>query len=532
MFLLTKAFKLRDKVNNDGHEKPFLEHLEDLRVMITRILITLMVSTLLCYFFKDTLMDVLRRPIEAVWEQNQQSKLPEKITPDTWELAKITSQHAASLSPDDRAAYFAQFDSPELAFYSQCAAYYRAARSIDGYDKQIQFINSLPDIEPKEKELTLSLLEDKDNLVNPDIGARDRAVHMRSLKPTETFMLSLKLAFFAGIIISFPFILIFILQFVLPGLKEQEKKALWPAMAIGFGLFLAGVFFCYFIVLPKALEFFYVYSGSMGVENEWRIGEYITFATQFTLIFGLAFELPVVVMTLVKLGILDYEVMSRTRSYAIVSIFIIAAIITPTGDALTLCMLAAPMTLLYEACIWFAYFTRKKELEEEAAERATHAPRIATAPGSLAALEAEENHLAEEVDEEYDYADDHPEDEDEGEEFDNGVIAGEAPPSALDTLRAPYDPHATSAIDHDLEEKHDGQCSEGYFDDDHFIEDHFDHEHFEEEESLDQGAAAEDLHLAEAVAKLEELRAKIKELEENALTEKNSDEKNDSDEHP
>lgn len=454
MFLLTKAFKLRDQVNDDGHEKPFLEHLEDLRVMVTRIVVTLLVSTLLCYFLKDKLMDVLRKPIETVWEQNQQDKLPDEITPDLWEQAKRASHYSSGLSEEAKILYFEQFENPRIDFYSECAGYYRAAKSIDNEELRLHFIDSLPNTTKAVRDQTKQLLEKSPSV---QIDAKNNVVYMRSLKPTETFMLSLKLAFFAGIIVSFPFILVFILQFVLPGLKENEKKALWPAMAVGFGLFLSGVFFCYFLVLPKALEFFYLYSGSMGVENEWRIGEYITFATQFTLIFGLAFELPVVVMTLVKLGLLDYEVMSRTRSYAIVSIFIIAAIITPTGDALTLCMLAAPMCLLYEACIWFAFFTRKKELDEEAAERERLAPRIAAAPGSLAAMEALEEHIDEDIEEELD---EHGHNADEGEELDDGVLEEEdSKPLSwadshanLDALRATYDPDAS------YEDEFDGEA--------------------------------------------------------------------------
>jgi len=186
------------------------------------------------------------------------------------------------------------------------------------------------------------------------VNAKGDVVYMRSLRPTETFMLAIKLSVFAGIIISFPLLLYFILQFVLPGLKEHERKALWPSLIVGFGLFLLGVFFCYFVVLPKALDFFYTYSGGLDVENEWRIGDYITFTTQFTLIFGLAFELPVVVMTLVKIGLLSYQTMNNTRAYAVLTIFVVGAVITPTGDALTLSLLAAPMCLLYEMCIWLA----------------------------------------------------------------------------------------------------------------------------------------------------------------------------------
>ena len=138
---------------------------------------------------------------------------------------------------------------------------------------------------------------------------------MQALKPTEGFMLSIKLAFFAGIVISFPFLLYFILQFVLPGMHDAERKALWPAMAIGFGLFLSGVFFSYYIVLPEVLEFFHEYSSDMMIENEWRIGYYISFATQFTLIFGLTFELPVLVMPLFKQSPKQYHRPGKPSSH-------------------------------------------------------------------------------------------------------------------------------------------------------------------------------------------------------------------------
>jgi sec-independent protein translocase protein TatC len=143
-------------------------------------------------------------------------------------------------------------------------------------------------------------------------------------------------------------------------------------MLIGFGLFLGGVLFAYYAVLPRALLFFSEWGGSLGVSNDWRIGEYISFATQFTLLFGLSFELPVVVMVCVKLGLLSYEMMSKTRSYAILAIFVAAAVITPTPDAFTLLLMALPMLLLYEICIWLAWLDRRKNRlaeEQEARER-------------------------------------------------------------------------------------------------------------------------------------------------------------------
>jgi len=151
---------------------------------------------------------------------------------------------------------------------------------------------------------------------------------------------------------------------------------LWPAMLIGFGLFLAGVCFAYFVVLPRALVFFATWDESLGVASDWRIGWYISFATQFTLLFGLSFELPVVVMVFVKLGLLTFEMMSRTRSYAVLAIVVVAAMITPTSDIFTLSLMAVPMYVLYETCIWLAYFDEKKKRTQEAAEDKAHLARL------------------------------------------------------------------------------------------------------------------------------------------------------------
>ena len=389
MFLLKNLFNFRGKSHGDNGEKPFMAHLEDLRDMLVRIVLTLVLSTVLCYIFRAELMDLLRRPIEKVWVTSQEAKLPEGISTTKWELAKKAARDTSPLSPTQRKHFFAQFDDEELQHYAECATYYRTALVLKDKDKQKNFIKTLPEIDDKTRSTIIELL---DKNPNAKVDARNNVVYMRSLRPAETFMLSFKLAFFAGVIVSFPLLMFFILQFVLPGLKEKERKALWPALTIGFGLFLLGVVFCYYFVLPKTLDFFYSYSQSLGVENEWRIGDYISFVTQFTLIFGLAFELPVVVMTLVKIGLLSYETMRNTRGYAVLTIVIVAAVITPTGDALTLGMLAIPMIILYEICIWLAYFSRKKEIAEEEAELETiRAPRIATVPGIVDTNDDEED---------------------------------------------------------------------------------------------------------------------------------------------
>ncbi len=402
MFFLKKMFQLRDKVNPEA-EKPFLDHLEDLRVMITRITLTLLITTIFCFLYKDKLMEVIRKPIDEVWVTQQEALLPEELdlNLEKWEkalaLATVAPQ-LGQLDPKIEEDWWSTIDDPEQRSLTEATVLYRAAKELPE-DRRKPFLEAIPDEQEKIRTTSLLLLE-----TNPtsDLNGKGNLRLMSSFKPTETFMLTMKLAFFAGIVLAFPFILYFLLQFILPGLKPEERKALWPALAVGFGLFLSGVLFAYFFVLPNVLTFFYEWGKEIGVSNDWRIGYYISFATTFVLIFGLAFELPVVVMTMVKLGILAHSTMRETRSYAILAIFVIAALITPTPDVMTLSLLAVPMCILYEICIWLSYFHEKKVRREEEEEEKERMARLLSKP-----KEAEVTEEGEEEDVSDHHDDDH-----------------------------------------------------------------------------------------------------------------------------
>ena len=193
--------------------------------------------------------------------------------------------------------------------------------------------------------------------VDPKIGA------LRALGVTDSFTISFRLSFYAGIVISFPILLYFIAEFVLPALTAMEKRYLFPAIIVSFGLFLTGVLACYYWLLPKTILFFFKDTQSLGWTPAWTVQEYYSFVTRFTIGFGLAFELPVVVLALVRFGLVTYSFMARTRPYAVVLIFLMATIITPTPDVLTMIAMAMPMCLLYESCIWIAWFMQRKALK-------------------------------------------------------------------------------------------------------------------------------------------------------------------------
>jgi sec-independent protein translocase protein TatC len=195
---------------------------------------------------------------------------------------------------------------------------------------------------------------------------QDPETFLRTLQVVGGFNLAMQLALYAGIVLACPLLLYFLAQFILPGLTAREKRLLAPAFSAGIGLFLAGAALAYFVVIPAGLRFFIEYNKYLGIRSEWTIDNYVAFVSHMTLAFGLCFELPLVVLVLAKLGIVSHKFLREKRSYVIVLIFIGAAVITPTTDMLNQTLLALPMCLLYEACIWIAWWMERARAQREA----------------------------------------------------------------------------------------------------------------------------------------------------------------------
>jgi len=194
----------------------------------------------------------------------------------------------------------------------------------------------------------------------------ERAANLQSLGVADSMTISIQLSFYSGLVMAFPLLLLFLAQFVLPALNERERRMLYPAAGVGFGLFLGGISFAYFVVLPQALDFFFRDAQWMNWNPTWTVREYYSFTTQFIIAFGLAFELPLVILLLVKLGVVDVATLKKTRSFALVVIFIFAAIITPTQDIITLLLMGGPMYLLYEICIIVAGWMERAKNRKKA----------------------------------------------------------------------------------------------------------------------------------------------------------------------
>lgn len=325
--ILNKVFKAREKVamnlSAEDEEKPFLDHLEDLRTMLVRMAVTLLVSAFVAFGFYKHLFNILLYPMVL-------------------------------------AGFAVDID---------------AARKL---------------------------------LINIDIAG--------------PFMMAVNVSLIAAVIASFPLLLIFLLQFILPGLKTNEKKLLFPAIAIGTGLFLGGCSFAYWQVLPRALIFFSEFSASVGATQQWTLDNYVTFTTRFILVFGIAFELPVIVMALVKLDILNFKIMKATWRYALIAIMIFAAVITPTPDILTLLLMSGPLYVLYGICVILAYFMEKKDKEAY--------------PEYYAELAKDEKELEESVKDDWDNESYNPwfseDDKDQEDEYQKPRVIPSAPPPEIE----------------------------------------------------------------------------------------------------
>ncbi|MBS4029288.1 MAG: twin-arginine translocase subunit TatC [Ignavibacteriales bacterium] len=164
----------------------------------------------------------------------------------------------------------------------------------------------------------------------------------------------------ASVIVSSPWLLYQLWKFVVPALYLKEKKYLSGVVFFTTFCFLGGVAFAYFLMLPYMLQFFSTF-GSPQIQNLISVGDYMGFVLQMILLSGLIFELPMITYFLSKFGILTPAFMRHYRRHSIVAIFILAAILTPTTDAVTMAMFSAPMLILYEVSIWISAVVHRKK---------------------------------------------------------------------------------------------------------------------------------------------------------------------------
>ncbi len=190
----------------------------------------------------------------------------------------------------------------------------------------------------------------------------------------EKFFTELKIAFWAGTFIAFPFVATQLWLFIAPGLYRHEKQALLPFLVATPVLFFLGGAVVYYFIFPLAWRFFLSFQspGSedmLPIELEARVGEYLDLVMKMIFAFGIAFQLPVALTLLGRVGLVSSEGLARNRKFVIVGLFTVAAVLTPP-DVISQIGLALPLLLLYEVSIWLVRAAERRRAEAEAAEEA------------------------------------------------------------------------------------------------------------------------------------------------------------------
>lgn len=305
--MLGKLKSLKGKFRYDDTEMPFLEHLEEFRKAAIRSVIALVVGVLICLPFADHLISVLRAPAEPYIEKPVEQVLQEydmrlRIPADSLEDEAVVEQEGGE-------------------------TYYQVEAEIE---------------------------------VPPAGQKKTGVIRLQFSEPAAAIKMWLTVSFFGGLLLSLPALVFIIGSFVMPGVRDAERKVMTRVALFSGGLFLLGIFMGYKVTLPLALDLMLRIGGRLGGESIWFYNKYIAFAIQLLLGFGIAFQLPVVILILGKMGLVNSRQLREKRRHVIVGLLVLAMILTPP-DVMTQLLMAAPLILLYEFCIWFLYFSGNRD---------------------------------------------------------------------------------------------------------------------------------------------------------------------------
>jgi len=205
-------------------------------------------------------------------------------------------------------------------------------------------------------------------------GQADRRMIFTALY--EMFFTQVKVGMWGALCVAFPFIAYQLWLFIAPGLYKHERKAFVPFLFATPVMFILGASFVYYLMLPRAIRFFLNYEnpgtdGTIPVQLQAKVGEYLDFVTTLIFAFGFCFELPVLLALLGRVGIVTSQGLAGVRRYAIVGVFAVAAVVTPP-DVFSQLSLAFPLVALYELSIWVVKWIEVKRAEKEAEEDAAN----------------------------------------------------------------------------------------------------------------------------------------------------------------
>ena len=309
-----------------GPVKTFLEHLEDFRWVLIKSIVALFLGMLICLFAANHVVGIIKWPLD----------------------------HAYKYHTSTNQTIVVNFGTNHLGNFQLSSEQEKVLNL--GTNRFIAIT-----VEP----LTLGTnrvlgwhISDSPAAIT---AAQKVNVELVNLSPAGGFIVAFQVGLYGGVLLASPFIFYFVAGFVFPALKRLERRYVYQGLAVGVGLFLAGVAFCYFALMPVALAAAQMYSNWLGLGAlQWRAEDYISFVCKFMLGMGLGFELPVVILTLVKIGVLDYRTLAKARRYMIIINLILGAVLT-TPEPITQLVMFVPLQGLYEITVWIAWYWDRRE---------------------------------------------------------------------------------------------------------------------------------------------------------------------------
>lgn len=193
------------------------------------------------------------------------------------------------------------------------------------------------------------------------LGTEPFTLHLMNTGLTEQFMIHVKTALYAGLLLASPYVLYALFSFIAPALYADERRYAVRITLSAYVMFIAGTLLNYFLVFPLTVRFLGTYQVSTDIDNMLTIQSYMDTLITMSLLMGVVFELPVVAWLLARMGLVNSAMMASYRRHAIVAILIVAAVITPTTDVFTLFVVSLPIWLLYELSILIVRLTRSKQ---------------------------------------------------------------------------------------------------------------------------------------------------------------------------
>jgi sec-independent protein translocase protein TatC len=314
-----------------GPKKSFWGHLADLRTALIRSVAAIGIALIVCLFGSPWIVGVLEYPLSRMHMfETPRPTVTIQIGDTKLGPFQVTREQFPGLPPGA---------APNVVFHVGTA--------------------------PMGKEQVATLTMDP----SPQ-AAGPMEVRLHNLSPAEAFMVAFHVAIYAALAVSSPFWIFYMGGFILPALNLKERSVIFSWLGWSVFLFLAGILSTYFLLLPVALRASVKYSELLGFSaQDWRATDYIDFTSKFIFGMGLGFQFPLVVLFLVKIGILTHAHLAKYRRHVVVLSLILGAILT-TPEVVTQVAMAIPLYLLYEICIWIAWYWERKKRRAEAEPQA------------------------------------------------------------------------------------------------------------------------------------------------------------------